>query len=94
MKIKKKVLANEKKVTSSAKSMLYMQKRDLVLTITINNIITSKIIVITQESIEELLMIFIIQDLKNQKKLLQKFHDGSKYDYHFIIKELAERFEG
>ena len=47
-----------------------MQKRDLVLTITINNIITSKIIVITQESIEELLMIFIIQDLKNQKKLL------------------------
>ena len=87
-------LANEKKVTSSAKSMLYMQKRDLVLTITINNIITSKIIVITQESIEELLMIFIIQDLKNQKKLLQKFHDGSKYDYHFIIKELAERFEG
>ena len=70
MKIKKKVLANEKKVTSSAKSMLYMQKRDLVLTITINNIITSKIIVITQESIEELLMIFIIQDLKNQKKLL------------------------
>ena len=63
-------LTNEKKVTSSAKSMLYMQKRDLVLTITINNIITSKIIVITQESIEELLMIFIIQDLKNQKKLL------------------------
>ena len=63
-------LTNEKKVTSSAKSMLYMQKRDLVLIITINNIITSKIIVITQESIEELLMIFIIQDLKNQKKLL------------------------
>ena len=47
-----------------------MEKRDLVLIITINNIITSKIIVITQESIEELLMIFIIQDLKNQKKLL------------------------
>ena len=63
-------LTNEKKVTSSAKSMLYMQKRDLVLIITINNIITSEIIVITQESIEELLMIFIIQDLKNQKKLL------------------------
>ena len=87
-------LANEKKVTSSAKSMLYMQKRDLVLIITINNIITSEIIVITQESIEELLMIFIIQDLKNQKKLCVAFHDGSKYDYHFIIKELAERFEG
>ena len=50
--------------------MLYIEKRDLVLIITINNIITSKIIVITQESIEELLMIFIIQDLKNQKKLL------------------------
>ena len=22
------------------------------------------------------------------------FHDGSKYDYHFIIKELANEFEG
>ena len=22
------------------------------------------------------------------------FHDGSTYDYHFIIKELAEEFEG
>ena len=22
------------------------------------------------------------------------FHNGSKYDYHFIIKELAEKFEG
>ena len=22
------------------------------------------------------------------------FHNGSKYDYHFIIKELAEEFEG
>ena len=23
-----------------------------------------------------------------------KIHNGSKYDYHFIIKELAEKFEG
>ena len=23
-----------------------------------------------------------------------KFHNGSKYDYHFIIKELAEKFKG
>ena len=23
-----------------------------------------------------------------------KFHDGSKYDYHFIIKELGEEFKG
>ena len=22
------------------------------------------------------------------------FHNGSNYDYHFIIKDLAERFEG
>ena len=22
------------------------------------------------------------------------FHNGSKYDYHFIIKELANKFEG
>ena len=27
------------------------------------------------------------------KKVLRVFHNGSNYDYHFIIKELAEEFK-
>ena len=27
------------------------------------------------------------------KKITIAFHNGSSYDYHFIIKELAEEFE-
>ena len=30
---------------------------------------------------------------KTPKKIPVVFHDGSTYDYHFIIKELAEEFE-
>ena len=28
------------------------------------------------------------------KKISVVFHNGSTYDYHFIIKELAEQFKG
>ena len=28
------------------------------------------------------------------KEIIVVFHNGSTYDYHFIIKELAEEFEG
>ena len=54
----------------------------------IKNITKSKIIVITLENI-------IYQ--KNIKYKIPKeipvvFHNGSTYDYHFIIKELAEEF--
>ena len=31
---------------------------------------------------------------KIQKKIPVVFHNGSTYDYHFIIKGLAEEFEG
>ena len=31
---------------------------------------------------------------KTPKEIPVAFHNGSKYDYHFIIKELAEAFEG
>ena len=31
---------------------------------------------------------------KIPKEILVAFHNGSTYDYHFIIKELAEEFEG
>ena len=31
---------------------------------------------------------------KNKNKIPVVFHKGSNYDYHFIIKELAEEFKG
>ena len=31
---------------------------------------------------------------KTPKEVLVIFHNGSKYDYHFIIRELVEEFEG
>ena len=31
---------------------------------------------------------------KKSKEIPLVFHNGSRYDYHFIIKELAEEFEG
>ena len=31
---------------------------------------------------------------KVPQEILVKIHNGSKYDYHFIIKELAEEFRG
>ena len=47
-------------------------KKDLVLIMTIKNIIKSDIIVIILENIEELLTIFI-SDIKHQKKFLYYF---------------------
>ena len=32
--------------------------------------------------------------IQNTKKIPLVFHNGSTYDYHFIIKELVEEFEG
>ena len=31
---------------------------------------------------------------KTQKKILVVFHNGSTYDYHFIINQLAKEFKG
>ena len=31
---------------------------------------------------------------KTPKDILVVFHNGSRYDYHFTIKELAEEFDG
>ena len=47
----------------------------------INNIVKLHIIVIIQENIEV------------PKSLPIVFHNGSNYDYHFIIKDLAEEFK-
>ena len=39
------------------------------------------------------LIICVISDIKHQKTPVV-FNNGSNYDYHFIIKELAELFKG
>ena len=53
------------------------------------NIVKLQIIVIIHENKEAL------RSLKHSvpKKISMVFHDGSNYDYHFIIKELAEEFK-
>ena len=50
------------------------------------------IIVTTQENIGELLIVFVICKL-TPKEIPIVFHDGSTYDYHFIIKEVAKEFK-
>ena len=53
-------------------------------------IIKLKIIVIMQANLEVLHIAYVIWNML----YLRKFHDGSIYHYYFIIKELAEEFEG
>ena len=53
----------------SKKYVIYA-KVDLVLMMIIKSIIRSEIIVTTQENIEELLIVFVISDIKHQKKFL------------------------
>ena len=76
----------------SKKLPIYV-KKDLVLTMTIKNIIKSEIVVIILENIGELFTIFVIR-CKTPKEIPTIFPNGSTYDYHFIIKELAEEFKG
>ena len=54
----------------------------------------SEIIVFTPENLEELLMAIAIYNTKYLKKIPIVFHNGSTYDYRFIIKQLAEDFKG
>ena len=58
------------------------------------NIINYKIIIITPANIETLLIIFFNLRYKAPKQTPVVFHNGYKYDYLFIIKELAKEFEG
>ena len=68
--------------------------------ITIKNTLKQKIIVTLQENIDKYSYINIVaHDIcnlryKTPKEIPVVFHNGSTYGYHFIIKELAEEFEG
>ena len=63
---------------------------------TIKNIIRFETIVIILENTEVLLSVHDICNLRYKipKQIHVVLHNGSTYDYHFIVKELAEEFEG
>ena len=56
--------------------------------------IKSKNIVILPINTEVLLTMFVIRRYKTPKEIPIVFPNGSKFDYHFIIKELSEEFKG
>ena len=60
---------------------------------TLKNIIKSEIIVATGKYREATHSIFNLR-YKTPKEIPVIFHNGSTYDYHFIIRKLAEKFEG
>ena len=62
--------------------------------INLNYIKKLGIIVMIHENLEELLIAFVNIRYKVQREIPVKIHNGSKYDYHFIIKEQAEKFKG
>ena len=57
------------------------------------NIVKLEIIVIAQENIEVLHIAYVILNIAYLKKFSIAINNGSNYDYHFVIKELAEKFE-
>ena len=63
-------LTDKENESYKEQKVCYICKKNLVLLITIKSIIKKEIIVITQENVEELLMIFVIYDTKHQKKFL------------------------
>lgn len=52
-----------------------------------------EIMIIILENIRELLMLYETYDMKIRTKFQLILHNRSNYDYHLIIKELAEKFE-
>ena len=82
-----------KKINHIMTKILFIYaKKNLVLTMMIKNTLTPEIIAITLKHLEALLITFVIY--KTPKEIPVVFHNVSKYDYYFIIKELAEEFEG
>ena len=79
-------------------SLIKSKKFDLVLIMTMElrstkSIIKYEIIVITQGNLEELLIVFAIYKCKTPKEISIVFHNGCKYDYHFIINQLPKEFD-
>ena len=85
-------LTDEENKSYKSKKYVIYAKKDLVLMMIMKSIIKSEITVTAQyrgaaNSICNL-------RYKISKEVLSVFHNGSTYDYQFIIKELAKKFEG
>ena len=76
-----------------SKKFVIYAKKDLVLMMKTKNIIKSETTVIVLENIEELLKYTNLR-YKTPKEIHVVFHNGSTYEYHFIIKELVKEFKG
>ena len=76
---------NGKTHIKTKKSAMFDKKTVKINMLQIKNLIKlGAIFIINFSFIEVLYMVYVI---------LSIFHNGSNYDYHFIIKELAKKFE-
>ena len=70
-----------------------MQKRVLFVKKNLKiNIRKTKNIVNLEINIELLHIAYVVKNIMCLKKIPMFFHNGTNYDYHFIIRELAEEF--
>ena len=90
--MKKISLKKSKRFAAYVKKNLILMMVMMMMWMTIKSIIKSEIIVITMEKLEELLIIFL--RYKTPKEITVVFHNGSAYDYHFIVNQLAKEFNG
>ena len=84
------IMKSKKNVTYVKKSfvMIKMKKRNSKYTKTL------EIIVIIQEKFRRTAHSICNLNYKVPQEIPVKIHNGSVYDYHFIIKELTEEFKG
>ena len=79
---------------SASKTFIIYSTKNLVLMTMIKNTIKAVIIVIRLENIRGAARNICNLRHKTPKEIPIVFHNGSKYEYCFIIKELAEEFKG
>ena len=63
-------LTDEENKSYDKQKCVICAKKDLVLMIIMKSIVKSEIIVTIQKNVEELLIVFVIDDIKHQKKFL------------------------
>ena len=72
------------------KSVIFVKKN---LKINMSKIKNLEIVAIIMENIEILCIAYVNQNIVYLKKIPVAIHNGSKYYYHFIVKELVKEFK-